>query len=108
MEMNPNARLSIVAYRPKPGKEEELMALTREHVPFLRSAGLATERPHVIATAGDGTVIEVFEWAEGGLAKAHQHPDMRTLWERYAAVCDFVPLNTLPEAAMMFANFVPV
>ena len=107
MDMNPNARLSIVAYRPKPGKEQELMALTREHVPYLRNAGLATGRPHVIATASDGTVIEVFEWVEGGLARAHGHAGLRTMWERYAAACDYVPLNTLPETAMMFANFVP-
>lgn len=108
MQNNPQARLSIVAYRPKPGKQEELLSLTREHVPFLRSIGLATERPHIIATAGDGTVIEVFEWVENGIEKAHSHAGLGDLWARYAAVCDFVPLNSLDEAGMMFANFVAV
>ncbi len=107
MDTNPQARLSIVAYKPKPGQEIELMSLTREHVPFLRSIGLATERPHIIATAGDGTVIGVFEWAEGGLERAHAHTRLRDLWTRYAAACDFVPLKTLYEASMQFANFVP-
>ena len=83
------------------------MSLTREHVPYLRSIGVATDRPHVIATAGDGTVVEVFEWAEGGLERAHSHAGLRELWTRYAAACDFVPLKTLPEAGMTFANFVP-
>lgn len=73
MTDNSQARLSIVAYRPNPGKDVELMALTREHVPYLRSLGFATGRPHVIATAAEGTVIEVFEWVEGALEKAHQH-----------------------------------
>lgn len=107
MNTNPQARLSIVAYKPKPGKESELMTLTLEHVPYLRLMGLATSRPHVIATAEDGTVIEVFEWAEGGIEKAHAHPGLGKLWARYAAACDFVPLKTLDEAGMMFANFVP-
>ncbi len=107
MDSNPQARLSIVAYKPKPGKEAELMSLTQEHVPYLRSIGLATKRPHVIATAADGTVLEVFEWAEGGVAKAHSHAGLGKLWNRYAEACDFVPLKSLPEAEMTFANFVP-
>jgi hypothetical protein len=108
VDTNPNARLSIVAYKAKPGKEAELMSLVGEHVPYLRSVGLATERPQIIATANDGTVVEVFEWAEGGLAKAHAHPGVGELWTRFSAACDFVPLKTLEEAGMMFANFVPV
>ncbi len=107
MQPNPQARLSIVAYKPKPGKDAELMALTREHVPYLRSIGAATERPNIIATAADGTVVEVFEWAEGGLEKAHSHTGMSDLWTRYSAACDYVPLKTLQEAGMTFANFVP-
>lgn len=105
---NPNACLSIVAYKPKPGKEAELLALTREHVPYLRRIGLVTERPHVIATAVDGTIVEVFEWVAGGIEKAHHHEGLKGLWERYNAACDYVPLKTLEEAGMMFANFTPV
>jgi hypothetical protein len=108
MDKNLHARLSVVAYKPKPGKEAELMSLTLEHVPFLRSIGLATERAHIIATAMDGTVIEIFEWVEGGIEKAHSHPGLGALWARYAAACDYVPLRTLDEAGMQFANFVPV
>lgn len=108
MTTNPLARLSVVAYRPKPGMEAELMELSKEHVPYLRSIGLVTERPHVVALAGDGTVVEIFEWVEGGIEKAHHHPGLHGMWARYNAACDYVPLNTLTEAAQMFANFVPV
>lgn len=108
MTNNPQARLSIVAYKPKPGKEAELRMLAEEHVPYLRSIGVATERPHIIASAADGTIIEVFEWTEGGIEKAHSHPGLSQLWGRYAAACDYVPLKTLDEAGMMFANFVPM
>jgi hypothetical protein len=30
------------------------------------------------------------------------------MWQRYAAACDYVPLNTLAEAGTMFAGFVPL
>jgi hypothetical protein len=108
MTTNPKALLCIVAYKPKPGKDTELMALAQEHVPFLRSIGLVTERAHVITLAGDGTVVEVFEWVEGGIEKAHHHPGVQEMWMRYNAACDYVPLNTLAESAQMFAGFVPV
>jgi hypothetical protein len=108
MTSNPQARLSIVAYRPKPGKEAELLDLSMEHVPYLRSIGLATDRPPVIARSSDGTVIEVFEWVEGGIEKAHHHPDLQKMWARYSAACDYVPLNSLPETSQIFANFIPV
>ncbi len=108
MQHNPDARLSIVAYKPKPGKEAELMALTLEHVPYLQKEGMATSRPHIIAKAGDGTIVEVFEWAEGGLERAHAHVGLSAMWQQYSAVCDYVPLTTLAETHNIFANFVPV
>ena len=107
MLTNPQARLSIVAYRAKSGKEAELLSLVKEHVPYLRSIGLVTERQQIVATASDGTILEVFEWAEGGLERAHTHTGLGELWARFAAACDFVPLNTLDETAMTFANFTP-
>jgi hypothetical protein len=108
MDTNSGARLSVVAYKAKPGKEADLIALVKQHVPDLRSISLATEREHIVATASNGTIIEVFEWVEGGLDRAHAHAGVGELWTRFAAVCDFVPLQTLDETAMMFANFVPV
>jgi hypothetical protein len=30
------------------------------------------------------------------------------MWDRYAAVCDYVPLHELPEARDMFAQFEPI
>ncbi|MBA3912463.1 MAG: hypothetical protein H0X25_01075 [Acidobacteriales bacterium] len=108
MQNNPEARLSIVAYRPKPGKEADLLALTREHVPYLQSIGLATRRPSIISQASDGTIVEVFEWAVGGLEKAHADSGVAEMWKRYAAACDIVSLNSLKESGDMFANFVPL
>ena len=46
----------IVAYKPKAGKEAELLQLTREHVPLLRAEGLATNHPVTACQARDGTL----------------------------------------------------
>lgn len=98
----------IVAYRPKPGKRDELLQLLREHVPYLRGEGLATDRTVVLAEASDGTFVEVFEWAPGGVEKAHKHPGVGKLWERFFETCYAVPLHTLAESQTQFAGFIPV
>ena len=98
----------IVAYRPKPGRGADLEALAREHVPFLRSLGLATERAPVLLRGEGGVVVEVFEWRDGAVERAHAHPKIHELWAQYADVCDYVPLQLLPEATQMFATFKPL
>jgi hypothetical protein len=107
---NPTSGRSIVivAYRPKPGKDAELLQLTREHIPLLREEGYATEHPVTVAKAADGTIIEVFEWEAGAVEKAHSNPRILKLWERYGAACEIVPLTQVKEAGDMFAGFSPV
>jgi hypothetical protein len=97
--------VAVVAYRPKPGREDELLALTREHHPILHEQGLVTDRPPIVTRATDGTIVEVFEWVAGGIERAHSNPAVAQLWQRYAAVCDYVPLATLAESASLFAGF---
>ncbi|MEP6604269.1 MAG: antibiotic biosynthesis monooxygenase family protein [Spartobacteria bacterium] len=99
----------VVAYRPKPGKDEELLELVRSRVPTLRREGLVTDRLPTIMRSRDGTIIEVSEWkSHEAINVAHQNPNVLTMWEKFFAVCDCVPLNTLPESADMFAGFEPV
>ena len=98
----------IVSYRPKPGREADLLALTREHVPILRALGLATDRPTLAMRSKSGAIVEVFEWKDGAIASAHQNPEVQAMWTRYAEVCDYAPLNTLAEATELFATFEPI
>lgn len=103
--INGNAQVVIVAYKPKLGKEADLMQLTREHLPILRADGLVTDMPPTVLLAADGIVIEVFEWAAGGTERAHQNPAVFALWKRYFEACDMVKLCDLAEATQMFASF---
>lgn len=108
MQAESGRNIVIVAYRPKPGKEADLLQLTREHVPLLRAEGLATDHPATVCQAKDGTIVEVFEWEAGGIERVHANPAVLKLWERYSAACDYVPLATLPESATPFASFTPL
>jgi quinol monooxygenase YgiN len=99
-------RMVIVAYRPKPGKDEVLLSEVRDHVHLLRSEGLATDRQATVMRAKDGTLVEIFEWASpAAIEEAHANPRVQAMWARFAACCDYVPLNSLPEAGGMFAEF---
>src|SRR6184192_4670408 len=95
----------IVAYRPKPGKENELIDLVRSRVPTLRKEGLVSDRVPTIIRARDGTIIEVSEWkSREAIDAAHKNPKVLAMWEKFFAVCDCVPLNRLAEAEGMLAS----
>jgi quinol monooxygenase YgiN len=99
----------IVAYRPKPGREAEILELVRGRVPTLRKEGLVTDRVPVMMRAKDGTIIEVSEWkSQQAIEEAHKNPRVLAMWDKFFAVCDCVPLKTVPEAESMFAGFEPI
>ena len=104
-----NGVIVIVAYRPKPGRESETLALARSRVPTLRKEGLTTDRAPTIMRAGDGTIIEVSEWkSREAIDAAHKNPSVLAMWNKFFEVCDCVPLNTLSECVEMFAGFEPI
>ncbi|MEP6698111.1 MAG: antibiotic biosynthesis monooxygenase family protein [Verrucomicrobiota bacterium] len=99
----------IVAYRPKPGREKEILELVRSRVPTLLAEDLVTDRAPMIMRAKDGTIIEVSEWkSREAIEAAHKNPRVLAMWDKFFAVCDCVPLKMVPEAEMMFAGFEPV
>jgi quinol monooxygenase YgiN len=99
----------IVAYRPKPGKENELVDLVRSRVSTLRKEKLVTDRTPTIMRARDGTIIEVSEWkSQGAIDAAHKNPNVLAMWNQFFALCDCVSLESLAEAEEMFAGFEPV
>ena len=99
----------IVAYRPKPGREAELLEVVRSRVPTLRKEGLVSDRVPVLMRAKDGTIIEVSEWKSAeAIDEAHRNPRVLAMWDRFGEVCDCLPLNAVPESAIMFAGFEPV
>jgi quinol monooxygenase YgiN len=99
----------IVAYRPKSGKEIELLELVRNRVPALRKEDLVTDRAPTIMRARDGTIIEVSEWkSREAIDAAHKNPKVLAMWNKFFAICECVPLKSLAEADDLFASFQPI
>ncbi|HEX3878846.1 MAG TPA: hypothetical protein VHW24_17790 [Bryobacteraceae bacterium] len=101
--------ISVACYKPKPGCEEVLLELVRNHLPPLRAERLVTDRVSIVMRAGDVTVIEVFEWvSQEAIAGAHSNPAVLDLWKRFEAVCSYVVPSDIPEFTKMFAHFEPI
>lgn len=99
----------IACYRPKPGKDADLLALMKTHLPTLRAEGLVGDGPSLCGKAKDGTIIEVFEWkSQDAIDAAHENRAVLAMWEKYAAVCDYAAIGDLAEAREMFSPFEPV
>lgn len=96
----------IAMYKPHEGKDDELRALIRKHVPTLRRLELITDRPASLLRSRDGTYLEIFEWREVGVV--HEHPEVARIWEAMELVADFVSLSNLAEARRSFPHFTPV
>lgn len=74
----------IVAYRPKAGREQELLEIVRNRVPTLRKEDLVTDRVPVIVRAKDGTIIEVSEWkSHPAIEEAHRNPRVLAMWDKF-------------------------
>lgn len=99
-------RFVIVAYTPKSGKEQQLLTAVRKHLQVLRAEQLVTDKQAYVMRAGDGTIVEVFEWRSAeAIRKAHSNPAIQALWEEFDAACHYTPLTKLAEAQQMFAEF---
>jgi len=101
--------IAIAAYRPRAGKERELLAAVRDHMPVLRREQLITDRAPYVMRAEDGTIVEIFEWnSDDAIEQAHSNPEVQKLWARFNEACEYIPLVNLAECKEMFANFEPL
>lgn len=102
-------RFVIAVFRPRPGKAAELHAVVRRHWALLRAQGLVTSRPRQLMQAGDGSVVEIFEWASPeAIEQAHHDAAVQALWAEFEQVCDYLPLAALAESSHPFAEFEPL
>lgn len=99
--------MAFAMYKPKEGKESELLNIVEKHIPTLQQLGLITSRDTYLSKAQDGTIIEVFEWKDDEAKRmAHANEDIRELWTAMEELCTFPAMGELPEAAQgPFPNF---
>lgn len=99
----------MACYKPRPGCQEALLELVRNHLPPLRAQGLVTERAPMVMRTADGTIIEIFEWvSKEAVAGAHSNPAVLDLWKRFEAVSWYEAPCNLPEFQNMFQHFDPI
>ncbi len=99
----------IAAFRPKPGMADALLAVVQKHWSVLQAQRLVSSRPRYAMQASDGTIIEVFEWSSvEAISQAHDNEAVLALWSEFEAVCEYVPLASLAEAAHPFSEFRPL
>ncbi len=99
-------QISIAAFKPKPGKEDDLLKVIDDRVPLLRKLGMVTDRTPIGMRSIDGVIIHISEWVDDeAITKAHSHPDVLALWERFGDCCDFLKLDSLSESHDDFATF---
>lgn len=99
-------RITFAIYRPKPGKEKQLLQLVDEHLPILKTQNLITDRKPIVMRAKDASVIEVFEWkSREAINQAHNNAEVQKLWNRFSEVCDFETPKNIAEFSEMFSEF---
>ena len=99
-------RIVIVVYRPKLGKEDELMVLVRKHINILRKEDLVTQRQPIIMRTEDACIVEVFEWKTAeAIDSAHSNPRVGKLWEEFSEVCDYEIPTNIKEFQNLFSEF---
>ena len=104
-----NEVMVIACYRPKPGKETALLELLPAHLPALRAEGLLGDGLALAGRAADGTIVEIFRWkSEAAIDAAHENPAVAALWERFAAVCDYVSIADVAGARDLFTPLEPL
>ncbi len=104
-----NEVMVIACYRPKRGKEAELLAEMKSHLPTLRAEGLVGDGPTLCGRAKDGTLVEVFCWkSQDAIAAAHENKTVAAMWERFGAVCDYTAIDKVEGARDLFTPLDPV
>lgn len=97
---------TFAIYRPKPGKEAQLIKLVQEHLPILKSQNLVSDRKPMVMQSKDKCIIEVFEWkSRESIDQAHTNPEVQKLWERFGELCDFESPKNIAEFSEMFSEF---
>jgi hypothetical protein len=81
----------ICTFRVRADGEQEFRELLERHWPTLRALELVTDQPTQCYRSLDGdgpTYVEIFDWAEGGMQRAHEHPDVLAIWEPMGPLCE--------------------
>ncbi len=96
---------NIVIYRPKEGRENDLLELVKKHWPAVRAAGLATNEPARVWRASDKrsgkiSFVERFYWVdEAASSKAHHDAKVQAIWGPMDEVLEDMTILAIEEVS---------
>jgi hypothetical protein len=98
--------LALSAYRPLPGRAEELQVFFVEELATLRRRGHVTGRVAPVIRTDAGELLVVLEWAsEHAVGDAHEDPEILALWERKAELAEYIAPRALAGSDVPFARW---
>ena len=83
----------ICHYRVKRGNEAAFETLLARHWPTLHKLGLVTDEPSQRFKGeeqdnGEPIYYEMFDWLDGAVDRAHEHPEVMAVWEPMDQLCE--------------------
>ena len=83
----------ICHYRVAPGNEAEFETLLANHWPTLQRLGLVEDTPSISYKGteqdnGQPIYFEIFDWRDGAVDRAHEHPEVMAIWEPMDQLCE--------------------
>jgi quinol monooxygenase YgiN len=100
MTTTPPVRM-LCTYRPRKGKEKELLSLVKNNWTTLKRAGLVTKDRAIVYRATDkrsGRVyfVESFSWMNGEASDAaHRNPEVMAVWDAMGALLEGMELASI-------------
>jgi hypothetical protein len=100
------ARLSLSAYRPRPGRSDEVLPHLRHEVATLRARGHITSRPAPICLTARGEYLVIAEWAtESSVDEAHEDEVILEVWRRKEQLVEYIAPSDLDKSDIPFVGY---
>jgi hypothetical protein len=101
--------LALAAYRPRDGKEDELLAFVADELAALRRRGHVSERRAPVVRTDAGEILVVLEWSsQHAVDDAHADAEIVALWRRKDQLAEYVAPGELAGADVPFARWTVV
>ena len=100
------SRLSLSAYRPRPGGSDEVLPHLRHEVATLRARGHITNRPAPICLTARGEYLVITEWATAtSVDEAHDDEVVLEVWRRKEQLVDCIAPSDLDKGTVPFVTY---
>lgn len=101
-----STRISLSAYRPRPGRGDEVLPHLRHEVATLRARGHITSRPAPICVTATGEYLVTAEWAtETSVDEAHADEVILDVWRRKEQLVEYLAPCDLDDSTVPFASY---